>query len=154
MSKSGVLAGTDVTKALFAIAPTMAGFVVIPTLGGCAVGGWLTGAIFADVSTDLGKERGKSFSDAIRNHSLDGRGVIGSEGRGPRVSSGFFLGFFVEGALVVDEGLKFCLCDIFFVNIFDPRAVECVISPSPKRVDQGNEGGLSIKFLDCNPSGK
>ncbi len=86
MRKGGLLAGTDVTKALFAISPTMAGFVAIPTLGGCAVGGWLTGAISADVSTDIGKERGKSFSDAVRNQSLDGRGVIGTEGIGPRVS--------------------------------------------------------------------
>ncbi len=49
----------------------MAGVVAIPTLGGCAVGGWLTEAISADVSTDVGKERGKSFRDAIRNQSLD-----------------------------------------------------------------------------------
>jgi hypothetical protein len=86
MRKGGLLAGKDVTKALFAISPTMAGFVVIPTLGGCVVGGWLTGTISADVATDIGKECGKSFSDAIRNQSLDGRGVTGSEGRGPRVS--------------------------------------------------------------------
>ncbi len=70
------------------------------------------------------------------------------------MSGEFFLGFFAEGALVVDEGLKFCLGNIFCVNIFDSRAVECVISPNPKRVDQGNEGGISIKFLEGKPSGK
>ena len=32
--------------------------------------------------------------------------------------------------------------------------MECVISPSPKRVNEGNEGGLSIKFLEGKPSGK
>ena len=64
----------------------MAGLVAIPTLGGCAVGGWLTGAISADGSTDIGKKRGESFSDAIRNQSLNRGGVIGSEGRGSRVS--------------------------------------------------------------------
>ncbi len=63
------------------------------------------------------------------------------------VSRGFFLGLHAEGALVVDEGLKFCLINILCVNIFDPRAAECIISPSPKRVNQGNEGGLFVKIL-------
>ncbi len=67
MRKSGLLVGTYVMKALFAILPTMAGFVAILTLGGCVVGGLLTGAISADVSTDVGKERGKCFNNVIRN---------------------------------------------------------------------------------------
>ena len=65
-----------------------------------------------------------------------------------------FLGFFAEGALVVDAGLKFCLSNIIGVNIFDPRTMESVISPSPKRVNEGNEGGLPIKFLEGKPIGK
>ena len=100
MRKGRLLAGTDFTKALFAIPPTMAGLVAIPTLGGCAVGGWLTGAISADGSTDIGKERVESFSDAIRVQSWDGRGGVGSQGRGPRGSGRLFPGVCADGGQV------------------------------------------------------
>ncbi len=120
---SGLLVGTDVAKTLLAISPTMAGFVTMPTLGGGAVGGWVTGSISAGRTSCVGKKRGKGLSNTIRNHVLDGRGVVGSKYRGPRVSGGFFLGFLLEGALVVDEGLKFCLSNMFRVNVLNPRAV-------------------------------
>jgi hypothetical protein len=50
--------------------------------------------------------------------------------------------------------LKFSLCDVVGVNILDPRAVECIVSPSPKRIDKGNEGGLPIKLLERKPGSK
>ncbi len=65
-----------------------------------------------------------------------------------------FLGFLAESALVVDEGLQFSLCDIVCIDIFYPRTVEKVISPSPKRVNDGNKGWLSIKLPDGKASGK
>ena len=70
------------------------------------------------------------------------------------MSGGFFLGFLAKSAFVVDECLKFSLSNIFCVDIFDPRTVECIISSSPKRANQGKKGGLSIKLLECKPSGK
>ena len=66
----------------------------------------------------------------------------------------FFLALFAEGALVVDEGLKFSLCYVVGVNILDPRTVEGIISPSPKRIDKGDEGGLPIELLERKPGSK
>jgi hypothetical protein len=45
------------------------------------------------------------------------------------------------------------LRDIIGIDIFNPRTVECIISPSPKRANQGNKGGLPIKLLECMSSG-
>ncbi len=70
------------------------------------------------------------------------------------MSRGCFLGLLAEGALVVDEGLKLSLCDVVGVNIFDPRTAKCIISPSPKLVNKGNEDGLPIKLLECKPGSK
>ncbi len=50
--------------------------------------------------------------------------------------------------------MKFSLCYFVGANILDPRAVECIISPGPKRMDRGNEGGLPIKLLDRKPGSK
>ena len=50
--------------------------------------------------------------------------------------------------------MKFSLCDIAGVDILYPRTVECIISPSPKRVNKGNTSGLPIKLLECKPGSK
>ncbi len=89
MRKNGLLAGTYVAKALFAISPTLAGFVAIPTLVECAVGGWLTGDISADVSTDVGKERGKGFSNVMRVWMDAESSAVRAEG--PVCRENFFL---------------------------------------------------------------
>jgi hypothetical protein len=82
------------------------------------------------------------------------QGIVGSEGRRSRVARSLLLGFLAESALVVDEGLELGLGYVVRVNIFYPRTVERVISPSPKRVNEGNKGGLSIKLLEGKSSSK
>ena len=67
------------------------------------------------------------------------------------MSGGFLLGLLAEGALVVDKGLKFSLGNVFGVDILDPRTVECITNPNPKRVIKGNEGGIPIKLLEFKP---
>ena len=90
----------------------------------------------------VGKERGEGLSDTVRDHSLDGSGVFGLESGRTGVSRGFLLGLLAEDALVVNEGLQFSLYDIVGVDILDPRTVECIISPNPKRVNKGNESSV------------
>ena len=46
------------------------------------------------------------------------------------------------------------MSSIFRVDIFDPRTAGCIISLSPKRVNQGIEGGLPIKLLEGKASGE
>jgi hypothetical protein len=46
------------------------------------------------------------------------------------------------------------LSDVVRVDVFNPRTVDCVISPSPKRINQGNERGLPIELLEGETCGK
>ena len=78
---------------------------------------------------------------------MDGGGLFGSESGRAGVTGGLLLGLLAEGALVVDESLKFSLRNIVGIDILDLRTVEGIISPSPKRVNKGNECGLPIKLL-------
>ncbi len=70
------------------------------------------------------------------------------------MTAGLLLGLLAEGALVVDESFKFSWRNIFGIDILDPRTMEGIISPSPKRVNKGNECGLPIKLLKCKPCSK
>ena len=79
------------------------------------------------------------IGNTIRNEIVEGRGVLADEGRGLGVSRRFCLCDLAEKALVVDESLEFSLRDIIGIDIFNPRTVECIIRPSPKRINQGNQ---------------
>jgi hypothetical protein len=70
------------------------------------------------------------------------------------VTRGLFLSLLAEGALVVDESLKFCLSNIFGIDILDPRTMKCVISPGTKRVNEGKECGLPIELFKGKPGSK
>jgi hypothetical protein len=154
MRVRGLLPGAKITKSLLAVPPPMTGLVTIPTFYGWAINGGVVSRISAGGASYVGKESGESFGDAVRDQGLDGSGLLGSESGRAGVTRGLLLGLFAEGALVVDEGLKFCLSNIIGVNIFDPRTMESVISPSPKRVNEGNESGLPIEFFKCKSSGE